>query len=581
MRLICWESVFVSSAIAIGFGVEMHQASAQTVSPTDLIPTAPPLIPINPNSPNLLLPSSEELLKPSTPQRTDLDRQLNSPSSTDTLTDTPKDTFIVREFRIIGSTVFSTEELAATVKSFTDRPLTFTDLLQVRSAIADLYIRNGYITSGAFIPPQETNNGVVTIQVIEGKLEDIQITGMNRLDPDYVKSRLSLATIAPLNRDRLINALQLLQIDPLFSFVSAELKTGSQLGTNILAVRVTEANSFNAQIGINNSAPVSVGQLQRQIEISDRNLLGFGDKISANYSNTDGRNQYSFNYTIPINPDSGTVSLSFSNTNSNIVEPEFKSLDIYANSTTYEFSFRQPIIRTPAQELAIGLTASHSDSFTTLLKLPIPLSLGADDLGRTKLSILRFFQDYSQRSTEDVLSLRSQFSLGLGGVLNSTENVKSPDSNFVAWRGQMQYIRSLAEDTLLLVNGSLQFADRPLPAAERFSLGGALNGRGYRQDAIIGDNGLNLSLEARFPILRMPEVEGLLQAAPFVDFGSVWNNDSSATLTNNWLMGTGLGLRWQMGNRLTARLDYGFPLISMSSNRLENTMYFSLSYNLF
>ena len=577
MRLTCWESVFVSSAIAIGFGVDMPQVSAQTVSPADLIPTTPPLIPVNPASQNLLLPPSEELLKPSNPKPTELYPQLNPPSSTDTSTDT----FIVREFQIVGSTVFSTEELAATVKSFTDRPLTFTDLLQVRSAIADLYIRNGYITSGAFIPPQETNNGVVSIQVIEGKLEDIQITGMNRLDPNYVESRLSQATAAPLNRDRLINALQLLQVDPLFSFVSAELKAGSQLGTNILAVKVEEANSFNAQIGINNSAPVSVGQLQRQIEISDRNLLGFGDKITANYGNTDGRNQYNFNYTIPINPDSGTVSLSFSNTNSNIVEPEFKSLDIYANSTTYEFSFRQPIMRTPAQELALGLTAAHSDSFTTLLKLPIPLSLGADDLGRTKLSILRFFQDYSQRSTEDVLSLRSQLSLGLGGVLNSTENVKSPDSNFVAWRGQMQYIRSLAEDTLLLVNGSLQFADRPLPAAERFSLGGALNGRGYRQDAIIGDNGFNLSLEARFPILRMPEVEGLLQVAPFVDLGSVWNHDSSATLTNNWLIGTGLGLRWQMGNRLTARLDYGFPLISMSSNRQENTMYFSLSYNLF
>jgi hemolysin activation/secretion protein len=277
MRLICWEPIFVSSAIAISFGVDMRQASAQTVSPSDLIPTAPPLIPVNPASPNLLLPPSEELLKPSNPKPSELYPQLNPPSSTDTLTDT----FIVREFQIVGSTVFSTEELAATVKSFTDRPLTFTDLLQVRSAIADLYIRNGYITSGAFIPPQEANNGEVTIQVIEGNLVDIQITGMNRLDPNYVKSRLSLATVAPLNRDRLINALQLLQVDPLFSFVSAELKTGSELGTNILAVRVAEANSFNAQIGINNSAPVSVGQLQRQIEISDRNLLGFGDSLSC------------------------------------------------------------------------------------------------------------------------------------------------------------------------------------------------------------------------------------------------------------------------------------------------------------
>ena len=117
MRLISWESVFVSSAIAIGFGVDLSQASAQTVSPADLVPTAPPLIPVNPESQNLLLPPSEELLKPSNPKPTELYPQLNPPSSTDTSTDT----FTVREFQIVGSTVFSTEELAATVQSFTDR----------------------------------------------------------------------------------------------------------------------------------------------------------------------------------------------------------------------------------------------------------------------------------------------------------------------------------------------------------------------------------------------------------------------------------------------------------------------------
>ena len=562
-----WRRIFFCGLIAIfGCLLEDNSILAQSTIPSNLVPS----VPVRPEESPRRLPPVDQLLIPSSPQ---IEPNREIPDSTTT--------FVVQEFRVIGSTVFSAEELAAVVKSFTNRPISFAELLQARAAIADLYIRNGYITSGAFIPPQETNNGNITIQVVEGKLEEIQITGTNRVAPNYIRSRLEIATGAPLNRDRLLNALQLLQLDPLFKFVSSELKTGSQLGTSILAVKVDEANSFNARASLDNYASPSVGQLSRQVEISDRNLLGLGDRIIATYGNTDGRNQYNLGYTLPVNAYNGTLSFLFSNTNSNVVESEFKILDIYSNSTTYELTFRQPLIQTPAQEFALGLTASHSDSFTTLLKLPIPLSAGSDDFGKTKLSALRFFQDYTQRSSEDVIAMRSQISLGLGGFLNSTVNLKSPDSNFVAWRGQLQYIRALATDTLLIVSGGLQFADRPLPAAEKFSLGGSQNGRGYRQDVLVGDNGMNVSLEARFPIASVPELQGLLQIVPFIDVGSVWNQESSTTPANNWILGTGLGLRWQMGDRLTAKLDYGLPLISIRNNNQDSSIYFSLSYRLF
>lgn len=542
---------------------------AQSLKPSDLVPTTPTA----PEVPPQFLPPVDNLLKPNNQQT---NPSLESPD--------PSKTFVVREFRVIDSTVFSADELAAAVKPFTNRPIRFADLLQARVAIADLYIRNGYITSGAFIPPQETNNGIVTIQVIEGKLEDIQITGTNRLDPSYIRSRLEVATGAPLNRDRLLNALQLLQIDPLLESVSAELKAGQKLGTNVLAIKVTEAKSFSVRANLDNSAPASVGQLQRQVEVNERNVSGVGDRLALIYGNTDGRSQYNLSYTIPINPYNGSLSLSFNNANSNIITPEFKSLDIFSNSTVYDLTFRQPLVQTPAQEFALGATLSHSESFTTLLKLPIPISSGSDDFGRTKLTTFRFFQDYTQRSSQDILALRSQISFGLGGVLNSTINANFPDSRFVAWRGQAQYIRQLDDDALLIVSGGLQFADRPLPAIEQFSVGGSLTGRGYRQDALVGDNGMNVSIEARLPVVSFQEIRGLLQIAPFIDVGTVQNQNSSDTSSNTWLIGTGLGLRWQMGDRLIARFDYGFPLIPIKGSRnswQENGIYFSLSYGLF
>jgi hemolysin activation/secretion protein len=138
------------------------------------------------------------------------------------------ETITVERFEVVGSTVFSAAEFAKLTEPFTKRPLALVELFQLRSAITQLYLDKGYITSGAYIPPQTLQRGVVTIQVIEGKLETITVTGTRRLSPNYVRSRLAIATGTPLNRDRLLAALQLLQLDPLLQSLAAELSAGTR-----------------------------------------------------------------------------------------------------------------------------------------------------------------------------------------------------------------------------------------------------------------------------------------------------------------------------------------------------------------
>lgn len=141
----------------------------------------------------------------------------------------------------------------------------------------------------------------------------------------------------------------------------------------------------------------------------------------------------------------------------------------------------------------------RTESETSLLDTPFPLSAGADDQGRTRISAVRFFQEWSQRSNTEVLFARSQFSLGIG-ALNATINKDAPDSRFFAWRGQTAWLRRLG-DTTLVLRADLQLADRPLVPLEQFSLGGVATVRGYRQDALLSDNGFLASAELRIPIL--------------------------------------------------------------------------------
>ena len=69
-------------------------------------------------------------------------------------------------------------------------------------------------------------------------------------------NRSNIATGAPLNRDRLIEALQVLQINPLIANISAELSAGDRVGRNILELKGREAETFNVQLSLdNNRAP--------------------------------------------------------------------------------------------------------------------------------------------------------------------------------------------------------------------------------------------------------------------------------------------------------------------------------------
>ncbi|MBN4003536.1 ShlB/FhaC/HecB family hemolysin secretion/activation protein [Nostoc sp. LPT] len=553
--------------------------SQQIPPPQDIQPPITPSPPPSPEVPQPLPPPAE-LFPPSAPTPT-----LEEPPSGNF-----PQTIVVERFEVIGSTVFSAQQLAQATAEFTKRPISQTELFQARSKITELYVKNGYITSGALIPPQKIQSGVVKIQVIEGKLEDIQVTGTRRLNPNYVRSRLAIATSPPLNRQRLLEALQLLQLNPLIKNVTAELSAGSQPGTSLLEVKISEAKTFSGQIVLDNGRSPSVGSFRRGLRLNEANLLGLGDDLSLGYTNTDGSNSFDASYTLPLNPRNGTLSLNYGVTSSNVIEPDFAILDIESASRYYELTFRQPIIQTPTQEFALGLTASRRESdISSLLQregLPASeLSPGADEQGRTRVSALRFFQEWTNRNSREVIALRSQFSLGID-VLNATVNQDAPDSRFFAWQGQAQWARLLAPETLLLLRLNTQLASRTLLPIEQFGLGGQDSIRGYRQDYLLTDNGTFVSAEVQVPILRLPQINSTLQVVPFVDFGVGWNSygRNNPDPDPNTLAAVGLGLRWAQGDRFTVRLDWGIPLISVNSNERtlqENGLYFSLLYNPF
>lgn len=561
-----------SSALILLAGFALAPLSlAQTGAGDVKPPSAAPLEELQPRP----LPPSEELLSP-------------PPAPEAAPPDEIPSTLTVKAFKVVGSSVFSDEELIGLLVPYTNRPLTFSELLQARNEITNYYVRQGYVTSGAILPPQKLTDGVVTIQIIEGGLGEIAVNVEGRLNPDYIRERLALAAETPLQINELQSALQLLQLDPLIQSISAELSATPEVGINLLTVQAETADTFALDLLVDNGRSPSVGTIQRQASITESNLLGYGDEAFVSYTNTDGSDAFDLSYRVPVNPRNGNLRFAYGQSDSEVIEDPFTPLDIQSDYRYYEVSFDQPVILTPTEELTLGITATRQESENFLFgDQPFQLSVGSDEEGKTRITALRFSQEWVQRGENEVLAARSQFSVGVDWF-DATVNENAPDSRFFAWRGQGQWVRRLGEDAFLLVRSDLQLASQALPPLEQFGSGGLGSVRGYRQDALLSDNGWLASTELRLPILRIEDWDSVLQVAPFFDLGIAWNNDRNGEdrpeLDSNVLAGVGLGLRWQTGDRLTARLDWGIPLVDVDDRDetlQEQGLYFSVSYTLF
>ena len=487
-----------------------------------------------------------------------------SPSSEPEIPANDQTKITVKRFNFTGSTIFTDAELNQVIQEYLNRPLSFAELLQARTAITQFYVEQGYVTSGAYIPPQTIEDGTVTINIVEGRIDEIKVSVEGKLTPNYVRDRLKIDTGPPLNSNRLLEALQILQLNPIIGRISAELSSGTSPGSSILDVEVSVADTFTPEIILDNGRNPQVGSFRRGFQLEDKNLFGYGDTAKLWYLNTDGTNDVDVAYNIPVNAYNGEVGLEYRYVSAEVVEEPFDELDINSDYQKYRLSYRQPVYQSPTQEFILGLAFDHQTSQSRLGDFGGFPSRGTDDEGRTRISSLRFSQEWTGRGETQVIAARSEFSVGVD-LFNPTTTFNQgidsdvPGSDYFLWRGQVQWVKLLAPNTLFVVRGDIQVADRPVVALEQFGLGGLGSVTGYRQNFLLTDSGVFGAAEVNLPVYT--QGDHLLQVIPFVNVGNGWNAGSSPNPDKQTLASVGLGLQYRYSDRVSARIDWGIPLV--------------------
>lgn len=476
----------------------------------------------------------------------------------------------VRDFGFEGSTIFSDEELEETISGFRGKKLIQEELDRIRYHLTQLYVSNGYLISGARIPDQDLTDGVLEIEITEGRLRDVITTGNEDLSDRYLTSRILLDNDRPLHFPTLQRRLQVMQANPNIGRINAELKPGLLPGEALMTMEVEELPKWSYGLDLHNQRSPSVGGEQADLWLENRNVSGYSDTFrgriglfSGNPEELEfaGLENLFLHYERPILADDTSLILAWQTEDYSILEEPFRSLAIDGNSWSLSGGLRRPIYRSLQDEvwLSILLEKSHDETF--VLGRPFSISPGSVN-GELDLTILRLGAEWTRRTLKSVLAMRTSLAVGFDG-LGATEQPREPDGQFATWAADGQYSRRVHErGDLLVLHGGFQFSNDPLPPPAQMQVGGRYTVRGYRENFLVRDNGLYFGLDYQLPILLDDEADGWsLWAVPFVDAGFGWNDDPSFQES---LFSAGIGLKANYSDWFRGELFWGIPLENKS-----------------
>jgi hemolysin activation/secretion protein len=469
----------------------------------------------------------------------------------------------VKRFRFEGNTVFSDTELAALVRDWQGRAVTAGELHEAQARLTRHYVENGYVTSGVLLPDQTVQDGVVTFLVVEGRISEFALEGQRHLRPDYITGRL--ATAAPLQVHELERKIRLLQRDPMVRRINAQVAPAGKQGENVLRVRVTEESPWAAGLVFDNGRSPSIGAQQLELWAMHRSVSGRGDRLEAHYSSHDGPDGYWLGYTLPLDARDTTLSLAVERNDALVVEAPYAAIDIESRFNRAQVSLRHPFLRTLHREFAmsLGLEWRHAETF--LLNEPFSFASGVDN-GESRVTLVHFIQEWLDRNPKRLFAVRSDIRWGVD-VLGATVSDAAPDARYLAWLGQLQWVRRLPVlDSKLVLRGVAQLASDALLPSEKIAIGGMDTVRGYRENLHTTDRGMAAGIEWQVPVghVKLPGIstglkDGLLELAVFADYGR-GSNRSAPDPAPDEIASVGLGMLWHPAGKIAASLYWGHPL---------------------
>lgn len=478
--------------------------------------------------------------------------------------------FDLFELRVKGNTLLERTLLERTVYPFLGPKKDIETVEKARGALEKLYHANGYQTVGVDIPEQNVQNGVVYLQVVEGKVSRLRVKDSRYFSLGSIKAGVpELAEGHVPNMPKMQEQLAALDSQSNDRKVTPILRPGENPGTLDVDLKVKDELPLHGSVALNGRNTSSTSLLRLVSTLHYDNLWQKFHSASFTYQvspeESDEVDVMVGTYSLPIFDNAAKLALYAVSSSSTAQIASAGALSVVGIGEIYGARIIKPLptLKRYSHSLVAGF--DYKD-FKEDLNL-----IGADTL-KTPITYLPFTLQYNSsirgEKSFTTFNLGVNFSVrGLGNDAAEFENKRlDARPNYSYLQSGLNFTHDLPYGMEFFGRFSGQLADSPLISNEQYSLGGMQSIRGYFETQALTDDGLTGSFEWRSPRLVSNKLDYInkMQALVFLDAGKGWTQKNlKGTPATNELASAGLGVRVQAWKYLIGVLDIGFPLIDL------------------
>ena len=472
--------------------------------------------------------------------------------------------FNVREYRVLGNTVLGARDIERVLYPLLGDGKQLADVDAARAALEKIYHERGFGTVFVDVPPQEVADGVVRLQVTEGRLQAKTISGARFFSDREVIAALPAAALNEVpNLPALQQQLATLNSQSADRSVVPVLKAGPIAGTMDVEFKVSDQLPLHGSLEVDNDYTVDTNPLRATAALSYANLFGALDQVSLQYQDTpQSPGQVSvLNISYLSRPfvDGVRANASFTNSNSNVGAVGGGAVGVLGKGQIYSVRLSYPIqtMSQSVQSLNLGMDYKHFRDAVTLgggSQLVTPIYY-------TNLSVA-YLGTWTSNAFDGGLSASVNF--GPRGIPNSADAFENkrflgrPNYFYLRWDSSLT--AHLPAGFRLNLRFAGQEAVEPLISNENFSIGGADGVRGYLEAEELGDSGIKASVQLQTPTWSRG-ISQLLNIFAYYDTGrtrviDALSNQPDGAVLRSW----GGGLNMLPGHAFSGSLTWSDPL---------------------
>lgn len=525
--------------------------------------------------------------------------------------------FQIISYLVEGSTILEQVKIDSVLQPYKGSDRKLGDIETARSELEKAYHAAGYPTVVVMLPEQTIDAGVVKLQVVEGRLVQITVTGNEHYSRFSIRAKLpSLQPGALVYEPTFVKELGMVNGNPDLK-VAPVMKPGTEPGTVDLELKVKDRLPVHGKLEADNKGPITTPQNRLVAEVQHTNLFGGDEILTVNTVQTPtdwgAVQNYGASFVYPVKWPDHLLAVYASKSKSNSVLAgssisvggEGGNLAIAGNAFVSGFRYIFPLFPggENTHQLSVGVdykqlestNATFPDGGTAVVLSPVvytPVSMAysgfyPDRFGLTKLTLSA--KGYVAGMIPG--GAKEDFGGNPNDPTGQPGNRQGSTGTFAVLQGGLDRAQSLPGNFTLALHADGQWGSQPLIPAEQYFAGGMDTVRGYLTYEAIGDNAIRGRAELTTPELFAIPIDRIWQRrrssdytirvklAAFYDVAKLWIQQAPAGQASQFrLEGVGGGIRVKFPKDIGQLIiDQGFALQqTLNTKRGDSFVHFSI-----